>query len=554
VIEHLRTACEHAAHASSTLNASQLATRDVREAVELCGRLSKLVDSVLAGLAPRWENESVLRRNGERSGAEWAARQLGRPVRHAQQLVTVGNSLAALPELAAAVRAGDLSVDQAVIVAEGARDCPDAETVLVKAARSGLDSVRTAAKELRTKTLTPGELAARQHAKRTFWSRIDDDGMVAGGFRLTPTVGAELVAVIGAVTDRKFRAQPAGPGWEQPSTLAADALADLIRAGATHPAWGTPSQPRRRPTAGNPDTSSNPRTGTTAPSNPPTGSSPTNDRTANTRHATNPRAGHGIGTEELRRNGPTVGLFDDFTDLVDHSNENSADLGDERRTTSHGDSRSGPRMPTDGDNHVDGTPIDPWSSVAELPHSDEPNELTDPVERPPSVLRPTVHVIIDHRVLTEKHPPPGTKCEIPGTGTVDPEWVRSIIGDAFLTFLVKNGENITTVAHAGRAIPAHLKTALTAGGYRCCVDGCTASAWLEADHSDIDYAKGGVLSWDNTDWLCKNHHRQKTAGAVLGPRQPGTRLRTLTPSDQNQPEPAQRRREQPVQKAPQRTC
>jgi hypothetical protein len=99
--------------------------------------------------------------------------------------------------------------------------------------------------------------------------------------------------------------------------------------------------------------------------------------------------------------------------------------------------------------------------------------------------------------------------------------------------LVKDGVNITTVAHAGRAIPTHLRTALQAGGYRGCVDGCTASAWLEADHSDIDYAKGGVLSWENTDWLCKTHHRQKTAGAILEPRQAGTRLRTLTPTERS---------------------
>jgi hypothetical protein len=380
-----------------------------------------------------------------------------------------------MPELAAAVRTGDISVDQAVVVVHTVRDCPGSESVMVDAARTGLDAVKSAAQHVRARTLTPGELAARQRSKRAFWSRVDENGMVAGGFRLTPTDGAEFVAVIEAGAQQRFRAQPGGQPFEQSTTLAADVLVDLVRIAVTSINAQAANSKRSATTGTNPHNS-------------------------------------GASTRDATSHGPTS-LFDTNDD--DHDSGHDDDYDDPH------DERGLDQQADAGGGHS--------ADQRTVPPS-EPGRwaLT---ERPLPALRPTVHVVIDHQVLTEKQPPPGTRCDIPGTGNVDPEWVRSIIGDAFLTFLVKDGVNITTVAHAGRSIPTHLRTALQAGGYRCCVDGCTASAWLEADHSDIDYAKGGVLSWANTDWLCKTHHRQKTAGAILGPRQAGTRLRTLTPTE-----------------------
>ena len=34
---------------------------------------------------------------------------------------------------------------------------------------------------------------------------------------------------------------------------------------------------------------------------------------------------------------------------------------------------------------------------------------------------------------------PGETCEIPGVGPVNVEWVRSLLGDAFLTAVIKKG-------------------------------------------------------------------------------------------------------------------
>ncbi len=139
----------------------------------------------------------------------------------------------------------------------------------------------------------------------------------------------------------------------------------------------------------------------------------------------------------------------------------------------------------------------------------------------------TVHVVIDHTALVRGNTIPGETCEITGVGPVNVEWVREMLGDAFVTAVIKKGRDITTVAHFGRHIPVHLRTAMIVGG-RECVVGCNARGYLEIDHSDVDFAKGGPAAWWNVGYGCSPHHRLKTQGWKLGPRNPKTGKRTLT--------------------------
>jgi hypothetical protein len=138
-----------------------------------------------------------------------------------------------------------------------------------------------------------------------------------------------------------------------------------------------------------------------------------------------------------------------------------------------------------------------------------------------------VHLMIDHTALVRGNAIPGETCEIQGVGPVNVAWVRSILGEAFVTALVKKGRDITTVAHFGRHIPAELQTAMIAGGRECEVAGCHARGYLERDHCEVDYARGGPTSWWNLAWLCASHHRRKTRGWKLGPRDPLRGKRTL---------------------------
>src|SRR5262249_5512813 len=109
------------------------------------------------------------------------------------------------------------------------------------------------------------------------------------------------------------------------------------------------------------------------------------------------------------------------------------------------------------------------------------------------------HVLIDHGVLMRGRAHGGEVCEIPGVGPVDPAWVKEILGEAFLTAVIKKGKDITTVAHLGRHVPAEVMTALIVGGHECGVDGCDNRGYLERDHM-YDYAKGGATAFRNLLW------------------------------------------------------
>jgi hypothetical protein len=141
----------------------------------------------------------------------------------------------------------------------------------------------------------------------------------------------------------------------------------------------------------------------------------------------------------------------------------------------------------------------------------------------------TVHVVIDHEALGRGRALPGERCEIPGTGPVNVEWVRSLLGEAFVTAIIKKGKDIKTVAHLGRHIPAELRTAMIVSGRECSIEGCTGREYLELDHCEVDHAKGGPTAKWNLAWMCSIHHTRKTQGWVLGPPDPETGKRKLDP-------------------------
>ena len=138
----------------------------------------------------------------------------------------------------------------------------------------------------------------------------------------------------------------------------------------------------------------------------------------------------------------------------------------------------------------------------------------------------TVHILIDHGALLRGGAVDGEVCEIPGVGPVDVSWVTELLGSAFLTAVIRKGKDIRTVAHLGRHVPAEVMTALTVTGRECDVAGCNHRGYLERDHVH-DHAKGGPTSFENMGWLCYLHHRLKSSGWLLGPRDPVTRKRTL---------------------------
>jgi hypothetical protein len=141
----------------------------------------------------------------------------------------------------------------------------------------------------------------------------------------------------------------------------------------------------------------------------------------------------------------------------------------------------------------------------------------------------TTHILIDHEALVRGKTLPGETCEIPGVGPVNVEWVRSLLGDAFLTAVIKKSKDITTVAHLGRHVPAEVQAALIVSGRKCSIEGCSGRDYLERDHCEIDHAVQGPTAFWNLTWLCSIHHDRKSSGWILGPPDPVTGKRRLDP-------------------------
>ena len=99
-----------------------------------------------------------------------------------------------------------------------------------------------------------------------------------------------------------------------------------------------------------------------------------------------------------------------------------------------------------------------------------------------------------------------------GTVPVD-EAIGAILAGAYVKVLATDGVDVTRVAHAGRRLPAELKTAIfERDGYHCVRPGCDSAHRLELHHYCVDFAKGGATSYDNLATLCSHDHDLVTYG------------------------------------------
>jgi hypothetical protein len=120
-----------------------------------------------------------------------------------------------------------------------------------------------------------------------------------------------------------------------------------------------------------------------------------------------------------------------------------------------------------------------------------------------------VIALVDHAALLRGATGPGERCELAGVGPVPVSTVVAMLGDAFLAAVVTDGVDVHSVAHLGRRVTAHQRSALEARGYRCEVPDCDVSTALEIDHV-TGWARTRQTRLDDLAWLCRHHHHQKT--------------------------------------------
>ncbi|MEY2478120.1 MAG: hypothetical protein QOG87_3435 [Actinomycetota bacterium] len=87
------------------------------------------------------------------------------------------------------------------------------------------------------------------------------------------------------------------------------------------------------------------------------------------------------------------------------------------------------------------------------------------------------------------------------------EAIGAILAGAFVKVLLRDGVDVTRVHHAGRHLPAELKTAVfERDRFGCVRPGCGATQRLEVHHYKVDYAKGGATAYWNLATVCSHDH------------------------------------------------
>ena len=165
------------------------------------------------------------------------------------------------------------------------------------------------------------------------------------------------------------------------------------------------------------------------------------------------------------------------------------------------------------------------ASHSEQARGDDAPAASSAAPKGPRTGRQTKGIIrVDGSALVRGEVADGETCEIAGIGPVALSAVREQIPDAHITYVITNAHDVT-VAHLGRQVTAHQRTALEARGYCCEVPGCTADHLLEIDHI-TGWAITKQTRLGDLAWLCATHHRQKSRRhyRLLGP--PGQRTWT----------------------------
>jgi hypothetical protein len=159
----------------------------------------------------------------------------GTTVGAATAAIETGRAMSSHEELDAAFRSGELSGEQAVVVADAVAVDASAERALLEAAKvEGLRGMRAKARAV--KAAADDDRLGRYERQRrasSFRHGIDHaDGMVWGQFRLPPDQGAAVVNRIERETDRVFREAHRGGRRDPIERYAAEAFVRVVTGGA----------------------------------------------------------------------------------------------------------------------------------------------------------------------------------------------------------------------------------------------------------------------------------------------------------------------------------
>lgn len=134
--------------------------------------------------------------------------------------------------------------------------------------------------------------------------------------------------------------------------------------------------------------------------------------------------------------------------------------------------------------------------------------------------RSVVHVRVSRAALQRGHTIAGETCRIDGVAPISVGAAKRLMLNGDVRLIETDGVEVGRIAHAGRTIPAHLRTALEQRDPTCVVPGCNIRRGLEIDHI-LPFDGGGATDLANLCRLCRMHHVAKTHHGWVISGEPG---------------------------------
>jgi hypothetical protein len=147
-----------------------------------------------------------------------------------------------------------------------------------------------------------------------------------------------------------------------------------------------------------------------------------------------------------------------------------------------------------------------WFEGRDAHRADALVELARPDSAEPAGPETMIHVVVDYQALMRGHTVAG---EQTGIGPIPVTLARQLSEDAILKVLVTNGVDVMAVAHPGRTIPAHLRSAVEVRDRKCIVPRCDRTTGLQIDHRNT-FGRTQVTKLEDLARLCPWHHHFKT--------------------------------------------
>lgn len=512
---------------SKSCDVALVAVADCAELIRVAVRVERLAAAIrLSSAARAASTPLVWGANGATSPADWLARQTGRSTGAASTDLKTAEMLAAMPEVAAPLASGALSVEQAAEVAAGAAAAPEKlQELLEVAGRESYKRLRERSRAIRLGARSEKELEGERYRRRA--ARLGTDDM--GGFVLRaegPSADRVRVdLVLGVVAEQFFHHDRSTGRRRTPEARLYDALLAKLGIAPTDPC---PADGSSRPRLSQP--------------------TPSNSQSLPPKSGSVQSHSPGLPFDDY---GPGLPLDDPPSEPTNASGTSGAGSGG---------GSSGAVGAQIGDGHV------------EVPPDLVAGEGKPGTGRFPRAVR------VQHASILRGRLAPGDICDFGGEDPLTLEAVRDLLpgsrlsvivtgaegtvegvarlgrratrsgawewlqggplptgpflpssgldlvvqvevatmpkgddqkGSSFLSYVVCRQRSVAELVTSARGFGIHQLTALGWSQPLCQVAGCNHTAMVETDHR-VGWVIDPVSDLSNADRLCVQHHRMKT--------------------------------------------